>query len=85
MYIELFKIVLELICNALKKIRELLPGRLQKIAEVIVAKELGYQICKCTWPPQIATLIDCENYKEKFKCQKCGRLLPPDSSPPSPS
>ncbi len=51
------------------KVKELLPDSPEKeaaaksleqaekailIAEVSAAKELGYLLCQCTWPPQIA-------------------------------
>jgi len=53
-----------------------------KMAEVKVAKELGYQICKCTWPPQIMLSIGYEEYGEKFQCPKCKNVWPPEDAPP---
>ncbi len=39
------------------------------IAEAQSAKDLGYEICKCTWPPSIMT-VDAET--KKPTCPKCG-------------
>jgi hypothetical protein len=53
--------------GAVKDAKELLPKHQQKVvdetlekadlaskvAEAKLAQELGYQICQCTWPPQI--------------------------------
>ncbi|KAA0226938.1 hypothetical protein EDS67_18665 [candidate division KSB1 bacterium] len=52
-----------------------------RLAEAKAAKELGYQLCRCTWPPQIMLSIGHEEYGEKFQCPKCRRIwsneLPP--------
>lgn len=65
-----------------KNIKELLPDSAEKrsaiealeqaeknfkIAEAHAAKELGYPICKCTWPPQI--MLQKKMYH--FKCDLC--------------
>lgn len=40
-----------------------------KIAEASTAKELGYELCQCTFPPQIMLFTG----KEKtYKCPSCG-------------
>ena len=47
-------------------------------AEIVrVSKELGYELCKCTWPPQIMLSKGFEEYDEIFECPKCGRRFPP--------
>jgi hypothetical protein len=39
-----------------------------RIAEAQAAKELGYMLCQCTWPPQI-----CLGTSEQgYRCPKCG-------------
>jgi hypothetical protein len=45
-----------------------------KLAEAKAAKELGYQLCKCTWPPQLMLMIGEEEYGERFQCPKCKRI-----------
>ena len=52
-----------------------------KLAEAEMARELGYSICKCTFPPQVCLSIGHEQGTEKFKCPKCGRVLPEDQGP----
>jgi len=51
------------------------------IAEVTIAKALNYNLCQCTFPPQIMTSIGIyeESYKmvEKFQCPKCEKIIPP--------
>ena len=39
-----------------------------RIAEAKAAQELGYELCQCTWPPQIKLLVAGGNHK----CPKCG-------------
>ena len=48
-----------------------------KIAEAQAAEELGYLLCKCTWPPQIALLQP--NGAER--CPNCGRDVSADLKP----
>jgi len=38
------------------------------LAEVRAAQSLGYELCKCTWPPQICLRIDGRDNM----CPKCG-------------
>ncbi len=47
-----------------------------KIAEAGAAKELGFMICQCTWPPQIMLLT---GEPRIFNCSNCGRKV--DASP----
>ncbi len=48
------------------------------LAEAQIAKSLGYQLCKCTFPPQIMMSIGYEEYDEKFRCPNCNKIYPPD-------
>lgn len=43
-----------------------------KLAEAKSAKELGYPLCKCTWPPQIMLATKKENH---FKCPRCEKEI----------
>jgi len=54
-----------------------------KIAQTQIAKELGYTLCRCTWPPQIMLHAGDAEYGEKFRCPACHRLISPDDMPPS--
>jgi hypothetical protein len=38
------------------------------LAEVKAAQEMGYELCRCTWPPQICLRIDGRDNI----CPKCG-------------
>ena len=40
-----------------------------RIAETQAAQELGYALCQCTWPPQIALL----QRDHSRRCPACGR------------
>ena len=53
-----------------------------QIAEAQIAKGLGYEICRCTWPPQIMLHAGEAEYGEKFRCPACGRVISPDDMPP---
>lgn len=53
-----------------------------QIAQTQIAKELGYELCRCTWPPQIMLRAGEAEYGEKFRCPACGRLVSPDDMPP---
>ena len=46
-----------------------------KLAESEIAQNLGYQLCRCTWPPQIMLSIEQEEHGEKFQCPKCKSIL----------
>ncbi len=43
-----------------------------EIAEGKAAKELGYQLCLCTFPPQIMLLKPNKKGDRQWKCPKCG-------------
>ena len=43
--------------------------RTMKVAEAQAASALGYPICKCEWPPNIALASGGGN----FRCPKCGK------------
>lgn len=53
-----------------------------RAAEAQIAKGLGFELCKCTWPPQIMLLVGDVEYGEKFCCPACGRVVSPDGMPP---
>lgn len=70
--------------EVLKSVKDLLPDSAKKqaveqslrlaeqafrIAESQAAEELGYHLCDCTWPPQIA-LRQCNGSR---RCPSCGR------------
>lgn len=40
-----------------------------KIAEAEAARGLEYEICRCTWPPQIMLEVGGRYH---FRCSKCG-------------
>ncbi|HXM32148.1 MAG TPA: hypothetical protein VN921_00740 [Chthoniobacterales bacterium] len=48
-----------------------------KIAEAQMAEGLGYFLCKCTWPPQIAL----QQSSGAQQCPKCGRDVLEDFKP----
>jgi hypothetical protein len=52
-----------------------------KLSEVAFAKEIGYQLCKCTWPPQIMLSIGEVDYGEKYKCPSCNKIISDDDMP----
>lgn len=61
-------------------------GEAQKaaqIAEANAAKELGYRMCQCTWPPQIMLSIGYgnEGSHEYFRCPGCQKEWPNPSRP----
>lgn len=49
-----------------------------RAAEAQLAKELGYNLCKCTFPPEIMLSEKMhERYNiEIFKCRSCGKEHP---------
>ena len=76
----------------LKQVKDLLPTdsrrqeaerileeaeRSLEMAEAQVAKELGYRLCKCSWPPQIMLSKGFKEYNEVFECSACGGTFPP--------
>ena len=51
-----------------------------KIAEAKAAEELGYYLCKCTWPPQIAL----REPNGAHRCPTCHRDVSEDFRPITP-
>lgn len=59
--------------------------RSTKIAEAEIARGLGYQICRCTFPPQIMLKTGfSREYGDHFQCPRCPSTWPPqeDSGEP---
>ena len=57
-----------------------------KLAEAQIANALGYQLCKCTFPPQIMLSQGYKetnySHKEEFVCPKCHKSsIPPPDKP----
>ena len=52
-----------------------------QVAEAQIAKGLGYELCRCTWPPQIMLHAGDVEYGERFRCPACGRVVSPDDMP----
>lgn len=79
--------------DLLKGISDLLPDKGQKeavqrtlkqaeeqfkIAEATAAREMGYTLCKCTWPPQITISQGRDPrdpYGDIMKCPQCDRIF----------
>jgi hypothetical protein len=55
--------------------------RALRISESNAAVALNYEICRCTWPPQIATSIGARDGIERFRCPLCGKTLPEEDPP----
>ncbi|GEM77006.1 hypothetical protein [Vibrio sagamiensis] len=43
------------------------------MAEAQIAQALGYQLCKCTFPPQIMLSVGYRDFEEAFECKLCGK------------
>ena len=60
-----------------------------KLAEAQIAQALGYNLCKCTFPPQIMVSkgYKLTNYthKEEFICPVCNKSSIPPEDPPLPT
>lgn len=52
-----------------------------KLSEATFAKDLGYPLCKCTWPPQIMISIGEVDYGQKYKCPGCKKIISDDDMP----
>ena len=52
-----------------------------KLAEAQIAKVLGYNLCQCTFPPQIMLSKGYGEYQEQFECPNCKKRLPPPPLP----
>jgi hypothetical protein len=60
--------------------------RALRISEASAARALDYQICRCSWPPQIALSIGPGGpYGERFRCPACKRVMPEDIPLPPPN
>lgn len=46
-----------------------------QLKEADLAKSLGYQLCRCTFPPQIMLW---KEDRQKSVCEKCGKVHPPE-------
>ncbi len=55
--------------EAFKKLEE--AEKALKIAEDQATKNIGYQLCKSTWPPQIMLTKGYKEYQENFECPRC--------------
>lgn len=53
-----------------------------QLAEAKLAQELGYQICRCNWPPEIMRSIGAGKYGENFECPSCKRVFSSDEDLP---
>lgn len=52
-----------------------------QLAEVKTAELLGYQLCKCAFPPKIMLIAEGSTVQgmksvEVFKCPDCGKITP---------
>lgn len=47
-----------------------------KISEAKAASELGYEICRCTWPPQIMIETEKEYIVQCPQCKKTKDIKP---------
>ncbi len=80
-----------------KKAKELLPDgaekksveqslveaeRQSKLAEAQIAQALGYELCRCTFPPQPMLSLGYREQIEYYQCPKCKKIWPPDTGPP---
>ena len=62
---------IEIISKELEKASESL-----KIGEAQIAQGLGYEICKCTFPPQICLSIGRPRGYEQSQCPLCHEVYP---------
>ena len=51
--------------------------RLIQVGHAAVRQSLGFQMCHCTWPPQMmaSTGYTQETQVEKFTCPNCGKSV----------
>ncbi len=73
-----------------KEAKEVLPAEKQKVltatmeqaelnfgaAEVAIAKGFGYNLCQCTFPPQIMLSIGFHDGVERYRCARCQKVSP---------
>ena len=49
----------------------------RQLAMASLGQAFGYQLCKCTLPPQVCTMTGfSESGQEQSRCPKCGREYP---------
>ncbi len=55
----------------------------RQLAIAEIGKAFGYQLCRCTLPPQVClrTGYDEQTGEEKSKCPKCGQFYPENLEP----
>ncbi len=85
------------VLSALKKAKDLLPDGAEKksvqqsleaaerdckLAEAQIAQALRYQLCRCTFPPQIMRSIGYRQNREHFECPVCPNTWPPPDTGP---
>jgi predicted RNA-binding Zn-ribbon protein involved in translation (DUF1610 family) len=48
-----------------------------QLGHATMGQSLGFQLCHCTWPPQVMTSSDYseETRVEQFTCPNCGKTL----------
>jgi hypothetical protein len=83
------------VLKAVKGLRDLLPKGKERdqieskvadaekqfaLAESKIASSLGYQLCQCTFPPQIMLKKGSGDGNE-VTCPKCGAYFPPRNRP----
>ena len=51
--------------------------RLIQVGHAAVGQSLGFQLCHCTWPPQVmaSTGYNEKTQVEQFTCSNCGKTL----------
>ena len=54
-----------------------------QLAEVQIARALGYKLCECTSPPQIMLSIGYIGTQERFRCSQCEKVWPPQGPKPT--
>jgi hypothetical protein len=64
-----------------KSIKDLLPKKERtrvdtfidelKVKETSLAEEMGYPLCRCTWPPTI--MLKCKDELYEYHCPACGQ------------
>ncbi len=90
--VDVFKGIAAIIA-LLKQTKDLLPDGAEKktveksleevekkseLAQAQVAQALGYQLCRCTFPPQIMLKTGSSRaHGDHFQCPRCGSAWPP--------
>ena len=60
-----------------KAIQQKVEERLIQLGHAEMGQSLGFQLCHCTWPPQVmaSTGYTQETQVEQFTCPNCGKSL----------